>query len=232
MTPERFAKLKRVMAGRQPDLTILAENVHKSHNIAAIIRTCDAVGIFDAHAVSETGEMRHHHMVSGGSRRWVPVHFHDSLGAARDTLRAAGFRILAAHLSPSAVDYREVDYTQPTAILLGSELIGVSEEAAATADGHVMIPMEGMVQSLNVSVAAALILYEARRQRRAAGMYDASRVKADLARNRLFEWAYPEIARRCRDRRLPYPALSPDGDLMANPFQEPEPDTGNVSDKD
>ncbi|MEJ2521812.1 MAG: tRNA (guanosine(18)-2'-O)-methyltransferase TrmH [Gammaproteobacteria bacterium] len=211
MTPERFAKLRRVMAGRQPDLTILAENVHKSHNIAAIIRTCDAVGILDAHAVSETGEMRRHHMVSGGSRRWVPVHFHPSVRGALDALRGQGFRILAAHQSDTATDYREMDYTAPTAILLGSELVGVSESAAADADGHVMIPMEGMVESLNVSVAAALILYEARRQRRAAGMYDKSRVDPQLARDRLFEWAYPKIAARCREKSVPYPPLSADG---------------------
>ena len=218
MTPERFARLRAVLAARQPDLTILAENVHKAHNIAAIIRTCDAVGILEAHAVSETGEMKRHHMVSGGSRRWVPVHFHPDLSTAVAAVKAAGFTVLAAHLSETAVDYRVPDYTRPTALLVGSELVGVSEDAAGLADGHVMVPMEGMVESLNVSVAAALILYEARRQRQAAGMYDQSRLDPEFMARRLFEWAHPKIAARCRKLGLPYPPMTPDGDLAANPF--------------
>jgi tRNA (guanosine-2'-O-)-methyltransferase len=218
MTPERFEKLRRVLEARQPDLTILAENVHKAHNIAAIIRTCDAVGILEAHAVSETGEMRRHHMVSGGSRRWVPVNFHADLAAGARTLKQRGFTILAAHLSDRAVDYREPDYTRPTALMVGSELLGVSEEAAELADGHVMVPMEGMVESLNVSVAAALILYEARRQRQAAGIYDSSRLEPEFLARRLFEWAHPKIAARCRKMGLPYPPMTAEGDLAANPF--------------
>jgi len=218
MTPERFARLKAVLAARQPDLTILAENVHKAHNIAAIIRTCDAVGILEAHAVSETGEMKRHHMVSGGSRRWVPVHFHPDLPTAVDTVKASGFTVLAAHLSDSAVDYREPDYTRPTALLVGSELLGVSDKAARLADGHIMVPMEGMVESLNVSVAAALILYEARRQRQAAGMYEESRLDPEFMARRLFEWAHPKIAARCRKLGVPYPPMTADGDLAANPF--------------
>jgi len=221
LTPERFEKLRAALAARQPDLTILAENVHKAHNIAAIIRTCDAVGILEAHAVSETGEMKRHHMVSGGSRRWVPVHFHPDLPSAVDRVKAAGFTVLAAHLSETAVDYRAPDYTRPTALLVGSELVGVSDQAARLADGHVMVPMAGMVESLNVSVAAALILYEARRQRQAAGMYDQSRLDPAFMERRLFEWAHPKIAARCRKLGVPYPPMTPDGDLAANPFDAP-----------
>ncbi len=218
MTPERFAKLKRVLSARQPDLTVLMENVHKPHNIAAILRTCDAVGVYRANGVSDQREIERHHMVSGGSRKWVDVRLHDDLDAACAALRGEGCQLLAAHLSDEARDYRDFDYTRPTAFLLGSELWGVSTRAAALADAHVVIPMEGLVSSLNVSVAAALLLYEARRQREAAGCYDACRLPPEDYSRTLFEWSHPEIARRCRERGLPYPPLTEDGDLAGNPF--------------
>jgi tRNA (guanosine-2'-O-)-methyltransferase len=218
MTPERFAKLKRVLAARQPDLTVLMENVHKSHNIAAILRTCDAVGVYRANGISEEGEIERHHMVSAGSRKWVDVRLHDHLDAACAALRAEGCQLLAAHLSKDGRDYREFDYTRPTAFVLGSELWGVTTKAAALADAHVVIPMEGLVSSLNVSVAAALLLYEARRQREAAGCYDNCRLAPDDYTRTLFEWSHPRIARRCRARGLPYPPLTENGDLARNPF--------------
>ncbi len=114
MTPERFEKLKAVLSRRQPDLTVLMEDVHKPHNIAAIIRTCDAVGIFEAHAVSEDPELRRHHMIAAGTRKWVPVRIHDSLPAAVAALRDQGLSVVAAHLDHRAVDYRDLDYTRPS----------------------------------------------------------------------------------------------------------------------
>ncbi len=218
MTPDRFQKLKDRLSRRQPDLTVLAEEVHKSHNISAVLRTADAVGIQEIHAVSSGGEMRRHHMISGGSKKWVNVSFHPDIKTACAALHSGGFRILAAHPVAAAEDYRDVDYTRRIAILLGAELDGVSGPAAALADGFVRIPMEGMVASLNVSVAAALILYEARRQREAAGLYRHSRLPADVFARTLFEWAYPEIAARCARQNLPYPALSDDGELLENPL--------------
>ncbi len=218
MTPERFRKLKQVLAARQPDLTVLMENVHKSHNIAAVIRTCDAVGVYGTHAVSDEGEIPRHRGVSGGTRKYVRLTTHRGIVDACDRLRDEGHQILAAHLSDSARDYRQFDYTVPTALLLGSELWGVTAAAAAAADHHVVIPMRGMVASLNVSVAAALLLYEASRQREAAGLYRACRLDPDTFDKILFEWAHPKIAKRCRAQGLPYPPLTEDGDLAENPF--------------
>jgi len=218
MTPERFERIRSRLARRQPDLTVLAENTHKSHNIAAILRTADAVGLCAIHAVSETGEIRHHHRVSGGSRKWVGMILHDSTSAAIDALKQDGFRLLAAHPGADARDYRKIDYTRKTALVLGSELRGLSPAAKAAVDEFVAVPMEGMGQSLNVSVAAAIILYEARRQREAASMYDESRLDEAEFRRVLFEWAHPEMALRCRERGLPYPAMNEDGDLIENPF--------------
>ena len=198
---------------------MLTENVHKSHNIAAVLRTADAVGIYEIHAVSEQGEVRRHHMVSGGSGKWVSLELHDDTPAAVSHLRERGFSIVAAHPSEDARDYRRLDYTRKMAILLGAEVDGISEAAKNLVDDFVSIPMEGMVASLNVSVAAALILYEARRQREAAGMYKECRLAPDLYARTLFEWAYPDLARRCRGKGLPYPPLTDDGDLLENPFK-------------
>jgi len=102
--------------------------------------------------------------------------------------------------------------------LLGSELRGVSDEAAALADRHAILPMRGLAASLNVSVAAALFLYEAARQREAAGLYAECRLSPEIFARTLFEWCHPDIATRCRTRGLPYPPLTADGDLAANPF--------------
>ncbi len=218
MTPTRFAKLQRVLRARQPDLTVLMDAVHKSHNIAAILRTCDATGAFRAHAVDPEGDVSRSHMAAGGTGRYVGLDLHDTVHQACGILKSDGFRIVAAHFSDKAQDYREYDYTRPTAFLLGAELDGVSAVGAEFADAHVVIPMEGLVASLNVSVAAAILLYEARRQREAAGLYHESRLPEEEYHRVLFEWTQPEIAMRCREHGLPYPPLTADGDLAENPF--------------
>lgn len=218
MTPERFRKILAVLSRRQPDLTVIAENVKKGHNIAALVRTCDAVGVYRMHAVSEEGDFPRHRMAEAGTGKWVKKQLHPDIKTAIQTARDQGFRILAAHLSPGAIDYRSIDFTRPAAIVLGSELPGVSETTAALADEHVIIPMRGMVDSLNVSVANALLLYEAARQREAAGLYDECRIEADEFTSTLFEWCYPDIAQRCRHHRVPYPDLDEDGFFAGNPF--------------
>ena len=211
MNPERFHRLKAVLAARQPDLTVLMERVHKHHNFSAILRNCDAVGVMEAHAVLAESDPEIHLGVSAGAARWVPVTTHPDTASAVQALRTRGFRVLAAHLSEGGVDYRAVDYTRPTALMMGAELFGVSQEGLEAADGHVVIPMRGFVQSLNVSVATALLLFEAQRQRAAAGMYDAPRLDPEAFRRRLFEWAYPREAEALRSAGQPYPALDGDG---------------------
>lgn len=113
------------------------------------------------------------------------------------------------------MDYRAWDFTRPTALLLGAERLGVSRPAALLADAHLTIPMRGLVTSLNVSVAAAVILYEAARQREAAGCYDHPRLDAATRERLLFEWSYPAVARHCRAHGLPYPALDAQGFIEA-----------------
>ncbi len=204
-----------MLSRRQPDLTVLAENVHKPHNLSAILRSCDAVGIGTVHAVNPTGGVPTYSDTSASADKWVQLQVHPDINAAVDGLREQGMQVLAAHFTDRAIDYREVDYTKPTALILGNEKDGVSQRAGSLADEHVIIPMLGMVQSLNVSVAAAVILFEAQRQRLAAGRYGEPQMeKAELDRL-AFEWLHPREARVLRDRGETYPELGyvlPDAD--------------------
>lgn len=217
MTPERRQRLDGVLNRRQPDLTVLAENLHKPRNLSAVVRTCDAVGIPEIHVVPGEENPRKHWHTSQGAEKWVGLRVHDSTRAACEQLRAEGFTILAAHLSDQAVDYREVDYTRPTALLIGTEAFGVSDEGLRWVDREIVIPMMGMSQSLNVSVATAVVLYEAAAQRRAAGLYDTSRMDPETHARLRFEWLHPKVARYCRERGLAYPALDEEGEMERDP---------------
>jgi tRNA (guanosine-2'-O-)-methyltransferase len=211
---ERFRRLREVLSLRQPDLTVLLEQVSKPWNVSAILRGCDAVGVLEAHVVLPGQGLALNDAVSAGTRKWIRIHRHEDVGAATHRLRDDGFHVVAADPSPGAQDYREVDYTRPTAFLLGAEKYGVSEAGRSDADARVALPMRGMVRSLNVSVAAALVLYEAQRQREAAGMYEDTSLDAETFRRRLFEWAYPRQAARHRARGVPYPRLDPNGRIL------------------
>jgi tRNA (guanosine-2'-O-)-methyltransferase len=217
MNPRRFRRIKRVLDRRQPDLTVLMERVNKPHNFSAILRNCDAVGVLEVHAVIPERGIDIHHHTSGGTKRWMKIVRHPDVDVAVSVLHRSGYRVLAAHLTEDAEDYREVDLSRPVAFMMGAELYGVSDPALELADGAVRIPMVGMVKSLNVSVAAALLLYEAFRQRMSAGMYDRSRLPEDAYARTLFEWAYPREARLCRDAGVPYPPLGPDGEMLKEP---------------
>jgi tRNA (guanosine-2'-O-)-methyltransferase len=220
MTPRRFDRLRGALERRQPDLTVIMENVHKPHNLAAVMRTSDAVGILEVHAVPGSGEdraveaVRPARDVSQGTERWVKLLRHESLRSVADTMRKIGFSIIAAHPSPDARDFREVDYCRPIALLLGQEKEGLSREGLAISDQHVAIPMKGLVASLNVSVAAALILFEAQRQRDEAGMYDECRLEPERFDRTLFEWAYPRLSRIFRKQGRPYPRIGEDGQIV------------------
>lgn len=214
MTVRRLQRMRTTLERRQPDLRVILDQVHKSHNIAAVLRTCDAVGVHQVHAVWPDGPLRTGARAAAGASRWVQVRRHGQVSEAIADLRGQGYRTYAAHFSPRAVDFRKVDYTRPCALLLGAELEGVSEAAADLVDEHVVIPMQGLGASLNVSVAAAVILFEAQRQREAAGLYQQPRLDAALRERLLFEWLHPKMARRCRQRGEAYPRIDEEGDLV------------------
>ena len=216
MTGRRRRLIDTVLAQRQPDLTVLAEQLHKPRNLSAIVRTCDAVGIGEVHAVPGEAGVSVHWNTSQGAEKWVTVRSHDDLAAACGHLHQNGFQLVAAHPSEDAIDYREVDYTAPTALVVGTELFGVSREALALSDRRVMIPMRGMTQSLNVSVACAIVMYEALRQREDKGLYDAARLDGETLRVQRFEWLHPVVARFCRERGLEYPEIDEDGNVTGS----------------
>lgn len=213
MTAKRSARLDAVLARRQPDLTVFAENLHKPRNFSAIVRTCDAVGINKMHVLVGEDSLRTHWNTSQGAEKWLVIKTHNKLEDACTRLKADGFQLVAAHLSDAAIDYRDVDYTRPTAIVLGSELFGVSEEALKYVDQQINIPMLGVSQSLNVSVACAVVLYEAQRQRQLAGMYARCSLDAVTLKRQRFEWLHPVLADYCRRHDLDYPALDESGAL-------------------
>jgi tRNA (guanosine-2'-O-)-methyltransferase len=213
MTPDRSARLDAVLSKRQPDLTVFAENLHKPRNFSAMVRDCDAVGINEMHVLPGEDKLRTHWKTSQGAEKWMRIRVHESSETSCDYLKSNGFKLVAAHLDEEAIDYREVDYTQPVALVLGTELFGVSDITLAFVDQQIHIPMMGVSQSLNVSVACAVVLYEAQRQRQAAGMYDSCRLDNETLSRQRFEWLHPVLADYCQRHGLGYPALDEAGDL-------------------
>jgi len=174
MTPEREERLKNVLHKRQPDLTVVLENVFDPHNISAVMRTCDAVGIQDIYVLN-TKISRHKKWgarSSSSAAKWLTIHEHSSVSVCFAEMRKKFPLILTTHLSSSAVSLYEIDFTNPVALVFGNEHDGVSEEIRALADGNFVIPQVGMIRSLNISVACAVSLYEAFRQKQAAAHYN------------------------------------------------------------
>lgn len=204
----------------------MMENVTRPHNLAAVARTADAVGLLDIHAITERKSIRLTSMSASGARKWITVHAHQDTTSAIESLKQQGMQIITTCLQPDALDYREIDYTLPTAIIMGTERDGTSEEAIEMSDRHVYIPMSGLVQSLNVSVASALILYEAYHQRLAAGMYDQRRLDDARYYQLLFEWCHPKVARYCQRKEIPYPAINDRAEIL-----EPVADSTTHSDE-
>lgn len=215
MDIQRFNKIKTVLSKRQPDLTVITEDVHKPYNISAIMRSCDAVGVLEFHTVNQIDSHWHtDRKISAGGDKWLFHHHHEDIKTAIDYLRQRGFTIYAAHFSDRSVDYRIMDYTKPTAFLVGAEKWGVSQQAEELADYHITIPMLGMTQSLNVSVAAGIILFEAQRQRLEKGLYNQSRFTASEYEKLLFEWCYPQAIEQFKAHQKPYPHLDETGEII------------------
>jgi len=189
-TGRRAERIAHVLSRRQPDLTVVLENVHDPHNIGAVLRSCDAVGILTVHtiySIEERPARAYARTTSGSASKWIDVHHHDSVDGCYAALRSQGFRILVTALTEMSVDLYDESFVEPTAVVFGNEMRGATTQAIGQADGALLIPMMGMVESLNISVACAVTLFEALRQRRAAGRYDKSSLSdeqiQDLQRN-------------------------------------------------
>lgn len=174
MTPSRAEKIDQVLSKRQSGLTVVMENVHDPHNIYAVMRTCDAVGIQDIYVLNtELPKAGYFGIKSSSSaNKWLTIHQFDDVQTCFEALRENYDLIYTTYLGQTSKSVFEIDFTQKVALVFGNEHKGVSMDARNLADGNFIIPQVGMIPSLNISVACAVAIYEAFRQRKQAGLYD------------------------------------------------------------
>lgn len=185
----RKNKIVNVLARRQPDLTLVMENIHDPHNVSAMLRSADAVGIHEVNLVYTNQKFpRIGSKSSSSANKWIQRRKFSSVQECYDKLHDEGFQILATRLDDSARKLYEFDLVKPTAFVFGNEHAGVSDDAARLADATLYIPMMGMIQSLNVSVACAVTIYEALRQRLKHKKYDAPGFGPARMEELIHEW--------------------------------------------
>ena len=213
--PRRFQRIKHVLNSRMGDLTVLIEGVNKPHNLSAIIRTCDGAGVFQANFICDRNEVKTFNSTAQGSQKWVHLRNHESYLKATKTLKKEGFKLYGTSLNENSIDYRDFDFTKSTCFVLGAEKWGLSNELNAQVDESIYIPMNGMVQSLNVSVAGAILLFEAVRQRKSKGLIPSKGegLNQDEYEKTLFEWTYPELINYYKKSNKDYPCLNENGEI-------------------
>jgi tRNA (guanosine-2'-O-)-methyltransferase len=192
MTPERNQRLTTVLNHRQPGLTVVLENVFDPHNISAVMRTCDAVGIQDIYILNNKipPHKKWGAKSSSSAAKWLTIHqFTDPVNCF-EALRKNFSKIYTTHLSTDAVGLYDLNLTEPVALVFGNEHSGVSEDIIAMADGNFIIPQVGIIKSLNISVACAVTLYEAFRQKRNAGHYSEPMLALEQRTTLRQEWGF------------------------------------------
>jgi tRNA (guanosine-2'-O-)-methyltransferase len=190
VTERRREKMLAVLRRRQPGLTVVMEDIHDPHNVSAMLRSADAVGVMEVQLLySSESFPKLGKKSSASASKWIRRRSFTSVRACYEALRAEGFTICATHLGRRSSSLYDLDLTGKTALVFGNEHRGVSEEAASLADVNFQIPMMGMIQSLNVSVACAVTLYEAHRQRRLAGIYDTPQLSQRQIAAEMKRWA-------------------------------------------
>ena len=194
MTPERIERLETVLNKRQPDLTIVLENVFDPHNISAVMRTCDAVGIQDIYILNNKipPHRKWSDKASSSAAKWLTIHQFTDANECFAELRKHYKKIYTTHLSSDAVSLHELNLTEPVALVFGNEHSGVSDEIIAMADGNFIIPQVGIIKSLNISVACAVSLYEAFRQKNNAGHYNEIRLQGEQLETLKTNWGFIE----------------------------------------
>ncbi|NNF33553.1 MAG: RNA methyltransferase [Saprospiraceae bacterium] len=198
ITDRRSERIKEVVAKRQGDLTVILENVHDPHNIGAVLRSCDSVGIGEIFVLLTEDHLTEERYVgtssSSGAKKWVDVHFFNDVSKCMKHVKTKYQSIYGTHLDSDSVSLYDLDLSSSCALMFGNEHDGISREALKHLDGNFIIPQHGMVQSLNISVACAVSLYEASRQRMNQGRYSVpfnSSMEAAYAK-------YVEITRKLR----------------------------------
>lgn len=194
MTPERNDRLTSVLNKRQPDLTVLLENVFDPHNISAVMRTCDAVGIQDIYILNSKipPHKKWGAKSSSSAAKWLTIHQFTNADECFAELRKHYKKIYTTHLSSDAVGLHELNLTEPVCLVFGNEHGGISKEIIAMADGNFIIPQVGIIKSLNISVACAVCLYEAYRQKNEAMHYNAVKLEGQKLALLRTEWGFLE----------------------------------------
>jgi tRNA (guanosine-2'-O-)-methyltransferase len=186
---KRTNKIISVLNARQKSLQIVIENIHDPHNVSAIFRTCDSVGVGKVCLVySQEKFPKIGKKSSASAYKWVEKEKFRSMQDCTNKLKKDGYKIFVSAISDNSKNIYELDLTQKVALVFGNEHRGVSQEAEENADEKFVIPMFGMVQSLNVSVAAAIVLYETLRQRKIKGLYDKSEFSDEELEIKIGEW--------------------------------------------
>ena len=213
--PRRFERIKNVLNCRMKNLTVLVEAVNKPHNLSAILRTCDAAGVFEANFISEKDKVKTFNSTAQGSQKWVKLNNHETTISAVSELKKKGFKLYGTTLNERSTDYRNFDYSENTCFVLGAEKWGLSDQLISKVDESIFIPMSGMVQSLNVSVAASILLFEAIRQRESKSLLplNGEGLSAEEYEKTLFEWSYPELASIYRKSGNKYPKMNQYGEI-------------------
>ena len=194
MTTERDERLTAVLNKRQPDITVVLENVFDPHNISAVMRTCDAVGIQDIYILNHKipPHRKWGEKSSSSAAKWLTIHQFTDPATCFDALRKNYNKIYTTHLSSDAVSLRDLNLTESVALVFGNEHSGVSDEIIALADGNFIIPQVGIIKSLNISVACAVTLYEAFRQKNNSGHYIESKLIGEPLESLRKQWGYLE----------------------------------------
>jgi tRNA (guanosine-2'-O-)-methyltransferase len=194
MTPERIKRLTDVLDKRQPGITVVLENVEDPHNISAVMRTCDSVGIQDIYILN-TRIAKHKKWgakSSSSAAKWLTIHQFTDVNECFAELRKHFDKIYTTHLNADAVELHELDLSQKVALVFGNEHGGLSEETIALSDGNFIIPQVGIIKSLNISVACAVTIYEAYRQKKNAGHYDKRQLSEETFSTLKTNWGFIE----------------------------------------
>lgn len=194
MTPERNERLLAVLDKRQSGITVVLENVFDPHNISAVMRTCDAVGIQEIYVLNTkiAPHKKWGSKSSSSADKWLTIHQYDDAAICMSALRNKYATILTTHLSSDAVSLYNINFIPSIALVFGNENEGVSEEIRALADGNFIIPQVGIIKSLNISVACAVSLYEAFRQKTIAGHYAKRSLTDSQYRELGYQWGVRE----------------------------------------
>lgn len=201
MTPDRAERLKVSIKRRQTNFTVILENVHDRHNVGAVLRSCDSVGIAEIFILYTDPRLSRDFIELGdtsssGARRWVKVNYYTDIEACFEAVKSRYDNIYSTHLAEDSVSLYKLDLTKSVALLFGNESTGLSKSALAYSDGNFIIPQMGLVQSLNISVAAAVSIYEGLRQRENIGMYESAPISV-VEQHQLFEeWSYNEVHKK------------------------------------